>query len=167
VFVGMRRRRIAAGFFLVFGLSRGFPGWGQNISEPESIAEKPAHPDRVQGDTGTEETGNSLRDPFSATGRLAVRKTIPAASRGGPDLRFRAGEQFDGIPKMKLKGHIQANGKVVALLEIQGGGVHIVREGDTVGLHDLGYDSVIRIREISRLHLVIESGSLGKVIIVR
>lgn len=42
-----------------------------------------------------------------------------------------------------------------------------MREGDTVGLHDFGIDSVIRVQKISRLHLVVEAGQLNQMIIVR
>lgn len=109
------------------------------------------------------------RDPFSATSKLVNKRIRPAAiTRTGSDIGFEPQNRPVGIPKMSLKGHLQSkDGDVVALLEIEGSGIHIVREGDTVGLHNLGQDTVIRIRKISRLHLVIESGSLGKLIIVR
>jgi hypothetical protein len=77
-------------------------------------------------------------------------------------------QQSGKMPKMRLRGHLQGrDGEVVALLELVGGDVYIVREGDTVGLHDFGIDSVIRVQKISRLHLVVESGSLKQNIIVR
>lgn len=69
---------------------------------------------------------------------------------------------------MRLRGLLHgADGDMVALLQIGDDQVHIVREGDTVGLHEIGIDSVIRVKQISRLHLVIESGSLDHLIIVR
>ncbi|MDR1728120.1 MAG: hypothetical protein LBT74_09415 [Acidobacteriota bacterium] len=103
------------------------------------------------------EEARPLRDPFSPVGAF-------------DDAEFRAGgmQRAQDIPKMRLRGHLKVRGgETIALLEIVGGGVHIVREGDTVGLYDLGLDSVIRIRKIDKLHLVVESGSLGKTIIVR
>jgi hypothetical protein len=114
------------------------------------------------------ESGEPLRDPFAASAGMAPARAESGARRTGAGFGFRPGESVGGIPRMSLRGHVRSHdGETVALLEIQGGGVYIVREGDAVGLHDLGYDSVIRIREISRLHLVIESGSLGRVIVVR
>ncbi|WDP92777.1 MAG: hypothetical protein HUN04_24870 [Desulfobacter sp.] len=125
--------------------------------------------------TGAPEEENvptARRDPFGASEKLRRAKEGPLqpAARPRPErfgFKPRA-EQPKEMPKMKLKGHLKGrNGEVVALLEIKGGDVYIVREGDTVGLHDLGIDSVIRIQEISRRHLVVESGTLGTVIIVR
>ena len=107
----------------------------------------------------TETRSPVRRDPFAASGRLTVQES--------PD-RFRPGMTRGDVPRMSLRGHLKAKGgATIALLEVHGGGVHIVREGDTVGLYDLGYDSVIRIRKIDKLHLVVESGSLGRTIIVR
>ena len=60
-----------------------------------------------------------------------------------------------------------ANGGIAALLEVENGGIHIVREGDTVGLYEMGINSVIRVRKINRLNMVVEAGELGQVIIVR
>jgi hypothetical protein len=116
-------------------------------------------------------TGNAApsaqtgRDPFSATGKLATQKDAPVQTPAG--IVFTPKEQGK-IPRMTMRGHLQGkNGEVIALLEIDKGGVYMVREGDTVGLNDLGVNSVIRVKEISRLHLVIESGSLGQLFIVR
>lgn len=121
---------------------------------------------------GLENRGNrtradqSARDPFSASDKLTARTDKPRPRPAGP--QFTPREQAVKIPKMHLRGHLQGkNGQVIALLEIEGGGVYLVRENDTVGLHEFGYDSVIRIKQINRLYLVIESGSLGKAIIVR
>lgn len=84
------------------------------------------------------------------------------------ESEFTPVKQPEKMPKMRLRGHLQGqNGEVVALLELVGGDVYIVREGDTVGLHDFGIDSVVRVQKISRLHLVVESGSLNQKIIVR
>ena len=108
------------------------------------------------------------RDPFSPTRKLVSRTVKPALNNAFSETLFEPEERPAAIPKMRLRGHLRGKeGEVVALLEIQGGSVHIVREGDTVGLYDIGYDAVIRIKEISRLHLVIETGTYGKLIIVR
>ena len=99
------------------------------------------------------------RDPFGASGRLG-------AYIGDP--LFTPSASLKGIPKMRMKGYLEgADGEKVALLELVGGGVHIVREGETVGLYEIGRESVIRIQKINRLHLVVEAGSLGQLIIVR
>lgn len=107
----------------------------------------------------------TTRNPFSVTDYLSPKKqqkkavVVPS---------FKRVEKPAEMPKMRLRGHIHGqDGDEVALLEIEGGSVHIVREGDTVGLHEFGYDSVIRVKQISRLHMVLESGTLGQVFIVR
>lgn len=106
------------------------------------------------------------RDPFSKTPELIQESVQPTVRQVSPV--FRPMTQQIKLPKMFLRGHMtDRNGEVVALLDIEGDEVHIVREGDTIGLHELGLDSVIRIKKISRLHLVIESGSLGQMLIVR
>lgn len=107
------------------------------------------------------------RDPFAATPKLTREKKIETSRKEGHPM-FVPGNGPANMPKLRLRGHLQGrDNKVVALLEIQGGGVYIVREGDTIGLHEFGYNSVIQIKKISRLHLVVESGQLGQLIIVR
>ena len=111
-------------------------------------------------------SGEQKRNPFSATTKLMRQTDGPAATSSGPV--FEPQGQSGTMPKMRLRGRIQgANGGVVALLEIGGSNVYIVREGDTVGLHEFGLNAVIRIKQISKLDVVIESGSLGQLIIVR
>jgi hypothetical protein len=110
--------------------------------------------------------GVQQRNPFAVTDKLTRQIERPATPTSSGPV-FTPQEQSGAIPKMRLRGHLQgADGEVVALLEIEGGDVHIVREGDTVGLHGFGFDSVIRVKKINRLHVVIESGSLGQLIIV-
>lgn len=102
------------------------------------------------------------RDPFAPTDRL-----LQASTSGGAAV-FQPLQQAATIPIMHLRGLVQdKDGTQVALLEIEKGGVHIVREGDTVGLYEMGANTVIRVRKINRLNLVVEAGSLGQLIIVR
>lgn len=111
----------------------------------------------------------AMRNPFAATDKLRQMEALPREGMASGDVTFVPGTRVqEKIPKLRLRGHLQGlNGEVLALLEIGGGDTYIVREGDTVGLHDLGIDSVIRVQKISRLHLVVESGSLNQMIIVR
>jgi hypothetical protein len=150
------------------------PGGAGGQPQPGGTAGQPqaSNGNGAAADAGKpENNGNAApsaqtgRDPFSATGKLVTQKDAPAQSPAG--IVFTPKEQAK-IPKMSMRGHLQGkNGEVIALLEIDKGGVYMVREGDTVGLHDLGVNSVIRVKEISRLHLVVESGSLGQLFIVR
>ena len=103
------------------------------------------------------------RDPFSPSDRL-LQASLGQA--GSP--QFQPLNQATEIPRMHLRGLIEdEGGNVAALLEIENSGIHIVREGDTVGLYEMGVNSVIRVRRINRLNLVVEAGSLGQMIIVR
>lgn len=114
--------------------------------------------------------GLARRNPFSASDKLAQRAMQPKSeAQRSPDPHFTPQQSATvKLPEMKLRGHLHSHdGEMVALLQIGKGEVHIVREGDTVGLHDLGIDTVVRVKQISRLHLVIESGSLEHLIIVR
>lgn len=141
------------------------------------------------GEAGPPELG---RDPFAITDRLTRVSTggtegvqfVPAASvpsgREIPRMRLR------GIMRMEVGRNGKANGKsdgagsggsagdaagaeenVAAILEVDGAGVHIVRRGDTVGLHRLGSNAVLKVLRVDRLSLVVEVGSLGQVIVVR
>lgn len=54
------------------------------------------------------------------------------------------------LPKMKLKGLIRKpQGEVLALLDIAGIGIHIVRKGDTVSLGSSGTIKIITIKDLS------------------
>lgn len=111
-------------------------------------------------------TARTRRDPFAATQELireSIEPTIRKKIQG-----FTPKTEEKALPPMFLRGHLTGpHGDVVALLQIDKGEVHIVRQGDTISLQDFGIDSVIRIKEISRLHLLVESGTLGQMIIVR
>jgi hypothetical protein len=136
------------------------------VDPPALPGEVPAIRKSGRGETPRE----PLRNPFAITEKLARLADKPPASKASESdtLTFTPRSGALQLPKMRLRGHLHGQGdEAVALLEIEGGGVYIVREGDDVGLHEFGYDSVIRIQKIDRLHLVVESGTLGQLIIVR
>ena len=69
------------------------------------------------------------------------------------------------LPKMKLKGFIRKPNQVVlALLDVTGHGIHIVRKGDSVSL---GGKGMIKIVDINNMSLTIESGEVESRIVVR
>ncbi len=69
------------------------------------------------------------------------------------------------LPKMKLKGFIRKPNQVVlALLDVTGHGIHIVRKGDSVSL---GVKGIIKIVDINNMSLTIESGEVESRIVVR
>ncbi len=105
------------------------------------------------------------RNPFAPTQLI-----LAAIERGGSsaaNLALQPVQQATPIPRMHLRGLINDGAVQAALLEIENAGVYIVREGDTVGLYETGSNAVVRIREINRLNLVVEAGSLGQLFIVR
>ncbi len=106
------------------------------------------------------------RDPFAVSDELQAYAQPTSLFSRGP--QFKVGIQPQALPKMRMRGYLKGKkGEPVAMLEVADGVVHIIREGDTVGLQEIGQDAVIQIKTIDRLHLVIEAGTLGKVIIVR
>lgn len=112
------------------------------------------------------------RNPFAASNTLVQRamqpKTETPAPRAADPIFTPLQTVQQKLPEMRLRGHLhRQDGEMVALLQIGKEDVHIVREGDTVGIHDSGIDSVIRVKQINRLHLVIESGLLERLVIVR
>lgn len=127
-----------------------------------SAAAAPATPVATPNSAGYR---NGERDPFAPTERL-----MDAGSRGqGVDFRpGRSTEETSALPRMRLRGLVtEASGKIAALLEIENAGIHIVREGDTVGLYEARSSSVVRVRQINRLNVVVEIGTLGQTLIVR
>jgi Tfp pilus assembly protein PilP len=129
------------------------------MSEP---AEDVFEPQPI-GLTGSDAVKAVKRDPFAVTDRLKQ-----AAAKGTNMLFKPKSFQKNGnIPPMHLRGLIRSDsGGLVALLEINDA-IHIVRDGDTVGLYNEGSNSVLRIRKINRLNVVVEAGTLGQLIIVR
>ena len=138
----------------------------------------------VDGDDAPLEEG---RDPFAITERLTRVSTggtegvqfVPAATpptgRDVPRMRLRgimrmhADEkpQGDDDEKEAVEREAEQGAAVAAILEVDGAGVHIVRRGDTVGLHRLGSNAVLKVLSVDRLSVVVEVGSLGQVIVVR
>lgn len=105
------------------------------------------------------------RNPFAPTGRI-----ISSVKNGGgsaANLALQPIQKASSIPRMHLRGLVSDESGQAALLEIGGAGVYLVREGDTVGLYETGSNAVVRVREINRLNMVVEAGSLGQLFIVR
>jgi hypothetical protein len=67
-------------------------------------------------------------------------------------------------PDMALKGIVNGG---MALLEVQGSGVFLVRAGDTISLSRQGRNTVMKIEKIDRLSLMVKVGTLEEIIVVR
>jgi hypothetical protein len=69
---------------------------------------------------------------------------------------------------MNFRGLMQAKGKKMALLEVMGLGTFVVKEGDKVGLQQVGSSgAVLHILEINELNLIVETGSYGQQMVVQ
>ncbi len=100
------------------------------------------------------------RDPFALGGRTVD---------DGGGLRFRP-QSSASLPPLRLRGIVNgADGSRVGLLQIGNSQVYMVRAGDTISLRtgNSASNTVINVREINQLTLIVESGTLGEVIIVR
>lgn len=113
------------------------------------------------------------RDPFALTSRLIRQDTAPKNTnsvhpeqdRAYSFTRLKTGVN---VPKLTLRGLILKSEKEkAAILEVEGMGTYVVREGDTISIPDGGFNNVIKVTQIDRLSLLIEVGKLGEVIIVR
>ncbi len=67
-------------------------------------------------------------------------------------------------PTLAMKGIVNEG---LALLEVQGSGVYLVRKGDTLSLNREGQNIVIKIEKIDRLSLMVKMGTLAEIIVVR
>lgn len=100
------------------------------------------------------------RDPFAVTPVMLENENYALKQA----VNFTPLDGNINIPNMKLKGIITGGGegKMAALLEIEGMGVFVVREGDNVGLYGIGNNrDVIQIESISRLSLIVRTGTIG------
>ena len=134
--------------------------------------------DAAQGDddeslwmnTGAEAFFDGLRDPFTATVDIvnaAKRNGQPGTEQG---RFFGSGTgSLEKLPKLKLRGIILAseNSSPLALLEIAGNEVHMVRVGDEISFNSSDPNQVLKVKSISRLNIVVEVGSLGDLVMVR
>lgn len=102
------------------------------------------------------------RDPFATTGSMRDRA---ADASGSPRFVASSGS---GLPRLSLRGYAEPRGKApVALIEVEGQGVYVVRSGDTVGLTVGGKSSILKVVALEASSARVEAGSLGQVIVVR
>ncbi len=180
----MKRKSMILSVILVTG-GLGYADEAETVppaKTPEAMARSAETSDPVAVDSSgvvsPEETpagvAPPVHDPFAVSQTLQAYASPEAVVRG-TDQRFLATGapppiviQPIAVPKMRMLAYLRGKGgEPVALLEVENGQVHVVREGDAVGLHEFGSASVVSIKRIDRLHLVVEVGTLGRVIIVR
>lgn len=98
-------------------------------------------------------------DPFQVS--YFMQQKAQARNQRGPQFTPLQSAQ---TPTLSLKGIV--NGEM-ALLEVQGSGVYLVREGDTLSLNRQGQNTVMKIEKIDRLSLMVRMGTLAEIIVVR
>jgi len=111
----------------------------------------------------------TIRDPFAPTQQILTSIVSPYADDGRS--AFVSSGALTRLPPLKLRGVVKPDGEsiVVALLEVGGAGkqIHMVKIGDEIAFDRNDPSLVFKIREIDRLSVIVEVGTLGDVIIVR
>lgn len=111
-----------------------------------------------------------IRDPFTPS-MLMFEQAGTVSNINSDAFGFRPApdDHTMEIPKMRLRGFITPDGsqEELALLEISGSGVFMVREGDEINIDPRQPTNAIRITEISRLSITIETGTLGRIRVLR
>jgi hypothetical protein len=116
-------------------------------------------------DTKFEAFKEGLRDPFTATTKMTKQLSITH----GVNTNFQTSTLIQTLPKLSLRGIIvQAkDSSPLALLDITGNGVHMVRIGDEISFNASDPKQVLKIQSITRLSVTVEVGTLGDLIVVR
>ncbi len=117
---------------------------------------------------------SNRRDPFVNT--LPSAQHIEKPSQKGSvfsrnNLFKRKQERALGeseVPKLSFRGILQQGEKKIALLNIEGQGTFVVKEGDKVGIQRVGSSAaVLHILEINDLNLIVETGSYKEKMVVQ
>lgn len=128
------------------------PTIGQNANYMNQALMQPAAP-------------SLIRDPFSPSQLMFEALSNRAVGQG--QFGFLPNQGAQTIPKMRLKGFIDKGENSIALLEIIGSGTYMVREGDEINVDPRQPYNAIRISEINRLSITVESGYLGAIKVLR
>lgn len=105
--------------------------------------------------------------PEAQTPNVQFRPINLKADKSNHDL-FSSPNTKTTLPPMNFRGLMQSKGKKMALLEISGLGTFVVKQGDKVGLQQVGpAGAVLHILEINELNLIVETGSYGQQMVVQ
>jgi hypothetical protein len=130
-----------------------------------SVSPVSAHGNAVTNDAGEV----FIRDPFTPS-RMMYEQAGTRSNIDSELFGFRPSDNPDiKIPKMRLRGFVTPEGteEMLALLEIAGSGVFMVREGDEINIDPRQPATAIRIADINRLSVTIETGTLGRIRVLR
>jgi len=111
-----------------------------------------------------------MRDPFSEP--QGIQKNEKPGILGGIVDRFGQGFRRTpgevNVPNLLFKGYIdRGDDSPMALLQIAGSRVHLVKEGDEINVDPANPRQAIRITKISRLSITVETGTLGQMKVLR
>ena len=111
------------------------------------------------------------RDPFTTSDKMYAEAGMQPSQRSSARYGgFIPGYGGAGqkAPIMRLKGYVTKNRKkATAILEIEGAGVYMVSEGDEIGLHAIGLNTVLKVLEVGRNGVKVQAGRINQVIVVR
>lgn len=112
-----------------------------------------------------EKAASTPRDPFSLSPQLMQDLSI---DRGRGFSQFQP-QNSRVMPRLKLKGIVrdEKTDESLALLDVGGQDVHLVRVGDEISFNPADPKQVIKIMKISPSNLIVEVGTLGDLIMVR
>lgn len=106
------------------------------------------------------------RDPFTPSNLMYERVGVQDG-RMNRVYGFIPSNENAKIPTMKLRGLMQKMDEFIALLEVQGIGTFMVREGDEFNIDPSQPKNAIRISKITRLSVTVETGRLGSIRVLR
>ena len=144
----------------------------RDLVEPYAETERHLKPNKGRFTANINAFLDGVRDPFSMTKSLA-KLTEPEISLAQDTpyagVDFKNSEFSMTLPKLTLKGVVFKKNieEPLALLDIGGHGVHMVRIGDEIGFNPASPKQVLKIKKISRLNVIVEVGTLGDLIVVR
>lgn len=112
----------------------------------------------------------SERDPFTTSDKMYQAVGQQGADRSGGQ-GFVPFMSVGALPRMRVKGFVHNGpGEAMALLQIDGDDtVHLVSKGDEIGIQSRGGQpsSVLKIINVDKKKVEVQSGSLRQVIIVQ
>ncbi len=109
----------------------------------------------------------TVRDPFTPS-RLMYEIVGSQTGLANGAYGFVPSLQGGKIPAMKLRGFIDKDkDEPLALLEIKGAGTFMVRVGDEINIDPSQPRQAIRISNITRLSVTVETGTLGSIRVLR
>jgi len=111
---------------------------------------------------------NGVRDPFAITQEIALLSQENQTSQSAyANHDFKSSGLAFTLPKLTMKGVVFKKQNPIALLEIGGNNVYMVRVGDEISFNPAMPKQVIKVKKISRLNVIVEVGTLGDLIVVR